>query len=98
MNIKQRAYEAAKKRGFYNIKDKRLLILKTLGHIRREVIEAENAINEYIECRYTTNRTSPDCFEKELADISLICDTLAVELGIDLDKHKLEKTIYNETR
>lgn len=35
---------------------------------------------------------------KELADISLVCDSIALHYGIDLQKEKQLKMLYNETR
>ena len=36
--------------------------------------------------------------EKELADASLVCDAMAIHFGIDLNKVKYEKMLYNEQR
>ena len=36
--------------------------------------------------------------EKELADVSLVCDAMAIHFGIDLNKIKYEKMLYNEQR
>lgn len=39
-----------------------------------------------------------DFDEKELADVSLVCDAMAIHFNIDLNKVKYEKMLYNEQR
>jgi len=82
--VAERAYQVAKKNGFYDNPD----ILDLLNEIKGEVDEA---IEEW-------NNKEMSKFKLELADIILRTLSLSRYLRFDIDKFLREKMDYNDTR
>ena len=80
-----RNYQATEKRGLINDKTTFYDFIKKIDE---ETNELYNSANE--------NQSEFD--KKELADISLVCDAMALHYGIDLQAEKEAKMRINETR
>lgn len=86
-----RNYNATVKRGLINDKTK---VFDFCGKIAEELNELQESI-DYI----PENGKYKVLFdESELADISLVCDAMAIHYGIDLQAEKEKKMYVNETR
>ena len=89
--IAYRNYAATEKRGLINEKT---TLFDFCGKINEELQELQDSI-DYI----PENGTYTRVFDaSELADISLVCDSMAIHYGIDLMAEKQAKMYINETR
>jgi len=84
--VQRRNYNATYKRGLIN---KRTTFLDFTCKISEELDELENSTDDYDHSIFD---------HSELADISLVCDAMALHYGIDLQAEKEAKMRYNETR
>jgi len=81
--VQQRNYAATEKRGLINDKTD---FIDFITKINEEMFELKDSYNE----------TEFD--PSELADIVIVCESMALHYGIDLQKEKELKMIYNELR
>jgi len=86
-----RNYNATVKRGLITDLTK---VFDFCGKINEELNELTESV-DYIPKNGTYEVTFD---EKELADISLVCDAMAIHYGIDLQAEKEAKMRYNEQR
>ena len=83
--IQLRNYSATERRGLINDKTDFIDFVMKIQEERKELIESFNP-----------NTLSFD--PSELADISIVCDSMALHYGIDLQAEKQKKMLINETR
>lgn len=82
--IALRNYNATVRRGLIN---GNISMYDFIEKLREETDELEHEV-----------KTMRKIDNEELADISSVCDSIALHYGIDLQKEKQLKMIYNETR
>jgi NTP pyrophosphatase (non-canonical NTP hydrolase) len=96
----QRAYDYAKRNGFYDNENGQSLVLKLLL-IHSEVSEAAEELKagrDPLELRYRESDGKPEGFGIEVADILIRCFDMAGFLGLDLERLIQSKMDFNETR
>jgi len=88
--VSQRNYAATEKRGLINN-------TTTFVDFRHKLLEEVHELtvswnsNKFIDC-------GGEFDPSELADVSLVCDAMAIHYGIDLQAEKEKKMRYNEKR
>ena len=98
-NLVNEAYHIAQQNGFYENKMK--TVSDHLMHIVKEVSEAQEAYEENEDTYgfyYSGNDQKPEGFSVELADIVILCASIAGHYGINLDYMIQEKLEYNKRR
>lgn len=91
--IAKRNYEAAIRRGLIDIKSD-----KTMHDPFPFIFDMENEVKELEESIVYEKYNQPEFDKTELADIVLVCFSMAEHFGIDLVKEIEEKMLYNEKR
>lgn len=91
--IAKRNYDAAVRRGLIEIKSD-----KTMNGPLPFILDMENEVKELEESILYEKYNQPKFDKTELADIVLVCFSMAEHFGIDLVKEMEEKMLYNEKR